>query len=134
MPKLEFTRLTSIEFEEFSFDLLHALKFINLDWRKGTPKNSSPSDRGRDILAQQLKEDIDGSKHFETWFADCKHYDKAVPPNELQNLLDWANAERPDIALFIVSGFLSNPAKDYLEAYKRNNKPPFKIKYWELGI
>ena len=44
MPKLEFTRLTSIEFEEFSFDLLHALKFINLDWRKGTPKNSSPSD------------------------------------------------------------------------------------------
>ena len=32
----------------------------------------------------------------------------------------------------MVSGYLSNPAKDYLESYRRNNKPPFKIKHWEL--
>jgi len=30
-----------------------------------------------------------------------------------------------------VSNFLTNPAKDFLEAFKRNNKPPFKIKYRE---
>lgn len=35
------------------------------------------------------------------------------------------------MALFIVSNFLSNPAKTYLETYKRNNNPPFGIKVWE---
>jgi hypothetical protein len=110
---------------------LHALKFVNVDWRKGTPLKSSPADSGRDIVAQQLREDVDETKHLETWFVDCKHYSKAVPPTELQNLLSWAEAERPDVALFMISGFLSNPAKDYLEAYRRNNRPPFKIKYWE---
>jgi hypothetical protein len=33
--------------------------------------------------------------------------------------------------LFIVSGFLSNPAKDYVRDYEENNRPPFRIKYWE---
>jgi hypothetical protein len=130
-PPLSFEHLTDTEFEEFGFDLLHALKFVNVDWRKGTPLPSSPADSGRDIVAEQLIEDVDGTKRFDKWFVDCKHYKKGVPPTDLQNLLTWAEAERPDVALFMVSGFLSNPAKDYLEAYKRNNRPPFKIKYWE---
>src|SRR5947199_31282 len=46
-------------------------------------------------------------------------------------MLAWAEAERPDVALFMVSNFLSNPAKDYLETYRRNNKPSFKIRFWE---
>ena len=45
-----------------------------------------------------------------------------------------ANAERPNAALFIVSGFLSNPAKDYLHDYELNNRPPFRIKYWERPV
>src|SRR5260370_1288855 len=51
---------------------------------------------------------------------------------DLHNLLAWAEAERPEVALFVVSGYLSNPSKEYLETYKRNNRPAFKIKYWEL--
>lgn len=132
MPDLSFKHLTPTQFEQFSSELLHALKFVNIDWRKGTPLKSSPADHGRDIVAQQLVAEIDESTHLQTWFVDCKHYKKGVPPIELQNLLAWAEAERPDVALFIVSGYLSNPAKDYLDAYKRNNKPPFKIKQWEL--
>jgi hypothetical protein len=131
MP-LSFKQLTDTQFEEFGFDLLQSLGFVNVDWRKGTPLHSSPADRGRDIVAQQLIEDVDGTKRFETWFADCKHYKRGVPPTDLQNLLSWAEAERPDVALFIVSGCLSNGAKDYLDAYRRNNRPPFKIKHWEL--
>jgi Restriction endonuclease len=131
MPTLSFDHLSDTKFEEFGFDLLHALNFVNIDWRKGTALGSSPSDNGRDIVAQQLREDVDQTTHLETWFVDCKHYKRGVPPTELQNLLSWAEAERPDVALFLVSGFLSNPSKNYLESYKRNNKPPFKIKYWE---
>lgn len=54
-----------------------------------------------------------------------------MPPEKLQGLLAWAHAERPHTALVICSGFLSNPAKDYLADYEQNNRPPFRIKYWE---
>jgi hypothetical protein len=40
-------------------------------------------------------------------------------------------SERPDSLYFLVSGFLSNPAKQHLENFKRNNRPPFRIEVWE---
>ena len=105
-----------------------------MDWRKGTPKQASPADRGRDIVAQVDRIDVDGSKHVETWFIDCKHYAKGVPPEALQGLLTWAQAERPHVVLVIASGFLSNAAKDYLRSYEENNRPPFRIKHWERPV
>jgi hypothetical protein len=129
--KITFDKLSQTEFEEFCFDLLVAMGFVNVDWRKGTGLQSSPSDSGRDIVAQLRQVDIDGSERLETWFVDSKHYQRGVPPKELQNLLSWSQAERPNAALFILSGFLSNPAKDYLETWTRQNRPPFRIKYWE---
>jgi hypothetical protein len=131
MPKLDFSGLSATQFEEFTFHLLTRLGFVNVDWRKGTAYDNSPADSGRDIVCQQIREDIDKSKCVETWFVECKHYRKGVPPGDLQNLLTWAEAETPHTALIVASGSLSNPAKDYLEKYKRNRTPPFRIKYWE---
>jgi len=131
VSRIHFTHLTSVGFEEFCFDLLRRVGFSNLDWRKGTPKSGSPADSGRDIVAHQRREDVDGSHFFDVWFVDCKHYRKAVPPTELQNALAWAEAESPNVLLFIGSGYFSNPAKDYLEKYKQNRKPRFRIKMWE---
>jgi hypothetical protein len=129
--KLSFKRLSPTEFEEFCNDLLEELGFANLDWRKGTGKRSSPADSGRDIVGYVSRTDVDNTKIQEKWFVDCKHHSAGIPVKELHNLLAWAEAERPDVALFIVSNFLTNSAKDYLEAYKRNNHPPFKIRCWE---
>jgi len=131
MADISFDGLASSKFEEFCFDLLEANGFINLDWRKGTGLATSPADKGRDIVCDHLRTEPDGSKHLERWFVDCKHYKKGVPPTELQNLLAWSNAERPDVALFMVSNFLSNPAKEYLETYRKSHKPPFRVRYWE---
>ena len=131
MSDITFDSLSSTKFEEFCHDLLHASGFVNIDWRKGTGFASSPADKGRDIVCDFPRSDPDGSQHFEKYFVDCKHFKKGVPPKELHNLLAWADAERPDVAVFAVSNFLSNPAKDYIETYRRNNQPPFKIKYWE---
>jgi hypothetical protein len=131
MSRLRFDRLSATEFEEFCFELLTELGFINLDWRKGTAKDSSPADSGRDIEAVYERVDVDKTKNHEKWFVDCKHFKRSVGVKELTNLLAWAEAERPDVVLFIVSGFLTNPAKDFLKSYSRNNHPPFKIKYWE---
>ncbi len=131
MSRIQFNNLTCVGFEEFCFDLLRRIGFSNLDWRKGTPKNSSPADSGRDIIAHQRREDVDGSRFFDVWFVDCKHYRRAVPPTELQNALAWAEAESPNVLLFIASGYFSNPAKEYLEKYRQNRKPRFRIKLWE---
>jgi hypothetical protein len=131
MKDVSFDGLSSSKFEEFCVDLLHASGFVNIDWRKGTGLATSPADKGRDIVCDHPRSEPDGSRHFERWFVDCKHFKKGVPPKELQNLLAWAEADRPDVAVFAVSNFLSNPSKEYLEAYRKNNGPPFKIRYWE---
>jgi hypothetical protein len=131
MPDVTFDKLSSTKFEEFCFDLLNTSGFVNVNWRKGTGLPTSPADKGRDIECDHPRSDPDGSQYFEKWFVDCKHFKRGVPPTELHNLLAWAEAERPDIVLFMVSNFLSNPSKDYLETYRKNNRPPFKIRYWE---
>ena len=129
---LDFDDFDETEFEEFCFELLKGLPdFHNVDWRKGTPKPTSPADRGRDIAAEVDRFDVDEARHIENWFIDCKHHERGVPPEALHGLLAWAQAERPHVALVIASGFLSNAAKDYLADYERNNRPPFRIKHWE---
>lgn len=129
--RLSFDELTETEFEGFCFDLLGELGFVNVDWRKGTGLKSSPADRGRDIVAQLRRTDVDRSEHLETWFVDAKRYLKGVPAEKLQSALAWSEAKSPSVLLFIISNFLSNSAKDFLEEYRRTRVPKFRIKVWE---
>jgi hypothetical protein len=131
LSSISFEGLDSTEFEEFCYDLLIDQGFVNVDWRKGTSKQASPADRGRDIVAQLQRKDVDGHVYMETWFVDCKHYKAGVPPEALTGLMTWAQTERPAVALVICSGFLSNAAKDWLKDYGSNNRPPFRLRYWE---
>lgn len=129
--KFSLDHLSPSDFEEFCFELLHELGFRNVSWRKGTGLEASPADQGRDIECALHRTDVDGTVHAEKWFVECKHYAKGVPPKDLQGALSWAAAERPGTLLIIASNFLSNPTKEYLVAYQRENKPAFRIKYWE---
>jgi HJR/Mrr/RecB family endonuclease len=131
LDNLPIDAMNDTEFEEFCFELLRELGFVNLDWRKGTGLAASPSDSGRDIVAQLRREEVDGREYFETWFVDCKHYTRGVPPERVSGLLAWAGAERADVALIIASNYLSNPCKDFLKAYEANSRPPFRVRYWE---
>jgi len=124
--------LSETEFEDFCFDLLRSLNFVNLSWRKGTGLSSSPSDQGRDIEGELLRKDVDGSEHHERWFVECKHYLRGVPPEKIQGAIAWANAMRPDVLLLVASNFFSNPAKTYIGNYLKENKPSYRIKIWEL--
>jgi hypothetical protein len=128
---ISFDGLTPTEFEEFCFDLVSEAGFINVDWRKGTPLASSPADRGRDIEGELEREEPDGQKYTETWFVDAKHYERGVPPEALQGAITWAQAQRPDVVLFIASGYLTNAAKDWIAAYMDKSHPPFRIRTWE---
>lgn len=128
---MDLNNLSDGDFEELTYDLLVALGLVNVNWRRGSGCGGATADQGRDIVAQESRKSVDGSVQLETWFVQCKHYIKGVPPEKLQNALAWASAERPDFLLFVVSNFLSNPAKNFLDDYKRNNTPPYRIKIWE---
>src|SRR5437870_2925217 len=109
MDAFSLDHLNETEFEQFCYDLLAELFFVNINWRKGTGLSSSPSDRGRDIVCQLLHKGVDGKQYFETWFVECKHYKQGVPPDKIQGAISWAVSERPDKLLIIASNFLSNP-------------------------
>lgn len=130
MESFSFDHLTSEEFEEFCYDLLHELGFVNIDWRKGTGLSTSPSDSGRDIECSLAKSDF-GHEYHEKWFVECKHFQKGVPPAKLESGVTWALSQRPDTLLIMTSNFLSNRAKDWISDYVKENKPPFKIITWE---
>jgi hypothetical protein len=130
--KFSFEHLSDTEFEEYCFELIKELDFINVDWRKGTGKSTSPSDSGRDIEAEKIIVDFDGETRTEKWFFECKHHTAGVSPDKIQGALSWATAERPEKLAILCSNFLSNPCKDYLKRYVGENKPNFKIKKWEL--
>jgi hypothetical protein len=93
--------------------------------------SSSPSDRGRDIECEFIRPDFDGTTDHELWFVECKHYVKGVPPDKIAGALAWADNLRPHTLLIITSGFLSNAALDYIQEWKENHKPSFRIKYWD---
>lgn len=128
---LDLNKLSSVQFEEFTHDLLLSMGFQNLNWRKGSGYNASPSDQGRDIEAEFFNTDIDGEKRIEKWFVECKHYKQGVPAEKINSALRWAESNRPDVLLFVISNFFSNQAKECLNAYQQNNKPKFIIKIWE---
>ncbi len=129
--EFNFDNLNETEFEEFCYELLHSLDFKNLSWRKGTGLSSSPSDQGRDIEGELIIQDIDKQIHIEKWFIECKHYKKGVPPEKIHNTIAWADSQKPDVLLIIASNYLSNPSKNYLKDYIKNNKPSYRIKIWE---
>lgn len=123
--------LSPTEFEEFCFDLLESMGYINLKWRKGTGHNSSPADGGRDIECE-LARVLPGDSHeLEKWFVECKHGMDAVSKERIHGILVAADAFRPDRVLIIASNYLSNPAKDWLKEWQANNKSSFSIMTWE---
>lgn len=129
---ITFDALSSTDFEELICDLLNSMCFSNINWRKGTGYENSPADQGRDIECTNFSKGPDGSIELEKWFVECKHHKRGVPPDALAGALTWAQGERPARLVFVISNFLSNPAKQYLETFKHKNQPAFKISVWEL--
>lgn len=131
MDDFSFSHLSSVEFEEFCFDLLSSVGAEKMSWRKGTGLRASPADQGRDIECYFQKQEPDGVKREERWFIECKHHQQGVSPGDLEGALAWALCERPDVLLVIASNAFSNPCKAYLQNYTLQNKPLFRIKIWE---
>ncbi len=131
LRNLSWDKLSATDFEQFIYDLLLTLGFTELSWRKGTGLVGGSPDQGRDIECVWQRPDIDGDSIRERWFVECKHHTAGVPPQQIQGALSWAQAANPDCLAIAVSGFLSNPCKNYLKEYRAERTPPFRIKVWE---
>lgn len=111
---IDFKRLSSTQFEELCFDLLMELGFRKLIWRQGG------ADSGRDI--QGTREVISGlvDPFQETWFFECKRYEAGVPPVALNSKVAWADAERPKHMVFLISSYITNDARNWLDSISRD--------------
>ena len=128
MNTFSFDHLDEIEFENFCYELLMELGFRNINWRKGTGLNASPADSGRDIECSLEKTDIDDSKYIEKWFVECKHHKKGIPPQKIQGILTWAQAENPDVVLIVASHFFLINQKTILKSTKKKISQNLKSK------
>jgi hypothetical protein len=130
MKKLSFDNLTPTQFEEFCYDLLGEIGLVNLNWRKGTGYETSPSDSGRDIECEFFTK-VGKKQYSDKWFVECKHHKQGISVSEISGFSSWLIAEKPNKGLIIASNYLSNPCRDWIEKFNNTNKP-LKIEYWEL--
>ena len=129
---MTFDEISDTDFENLCHDLLNELGMQKVNWRKGTGKDTSPADGGRDIECEYHRYDAVLKRNvIEKWHVECKHYQSGVPWDKISNAFSMAQSNRPDRLIVIVSNFLSNPCKEAIEGYKLKNLPTFEIDVWE---
>lgn len=106
---IDFQLIAPEQFEELCFDLLMACDFQRLTWRQGG------GDSGRDIQGVREVPSALVEPFNETWFFECKRYATGVPPEDLNSKIAWADAERPNHLVFLISSHLTNPARDWID-------------------
>lgn len=121
--KLNWKKITQLEFENLCYDLLYALGFRNLDRRGGT------ADRGRDIEAIWKIKDPSGDIYLQKWFVECKFYKQGIPIRKIHDKILWADLELPDVFLIITNSYLTNKAKYLLK--KIQEKKQYNVLIWE---
>jgi hypothetical protein len=105
---IRFEQLNPTEFERLCFELLLKLGFRQLIWRQGG------ADNGRDIEGIWTVE-TPLSREDCRWFFECKHYTAGVPPEQLNAKVAWADAEQPACLVILISSYLTNNARTWLE-------------------
>ena len=106
---IDFLKLSDSDFEEVCFDLLLRLGYKSLVWRLGG------ADNGRDIEGQFAVSNSLTGTYDEKWFFECKRYEAGIPPEQMNSKFAWADAEKPKHLVFLVSSYLTNNARTWLE-------------------
>jgi len=118
---IDFKKLTYEEFENLCFELILKSGFIKATWRKGG------ADNGRDIEATLKNYNgLTGETELK-YFFECKKYENGLPPSELISKIAWADAEKPDYLLIIISSYLSNNCRSWIEKIQSNKQYKIQI-------
>ena len=98
---MEFSQLPPDQFENMTFDLLHAAGLKNLVWR--TPG----ADGGRDI--EGTFSAIDFSRHYQnqSWYIECKRYSNSIDWPTVWSKISYADVKGADFLLLVTN---ANPS------------------------
>jgi hypothetical protein len=112
------------QFEELLLAIAKAKGAIRSEFRKG------PADKGRDVQAWFRHKDSIGVEIEELYFFEAKHHAAGVPPDHIAGALAWAQAEQPHSLVLAASSHFTNPCRDNIASWKRNN-PRVRVTLWE---
>jgi len=116
-------KLDYVKFEQLCRDLIVAMEYSDVIWRQGG------GDSGRDIEATLKRKHPDGITHStEKWFFECKKYSSGISVRDIDDKINWANAERADYLAFMSNSYLTNPCREYCK--KEMETKRLKILEW----
>ena len=120
---IDFTKISSKDFEELCFDLLLKFGFEGLIWRQGG------ADCGRDIEGKYSVFNPIVEKYEEKWFFECKNHSSGISVDDISSKIAWADAERPAHFVLLASSYLTNDCRTWLE--KVSLSKSYRIHYLE---
>lgn len=122
--KFDWSAINDSQFEELVLALVQSKFPVRAEFRKG------PADKGRDIQAWFRNKDAIGLESEELYFFEAKHHMAGVSPDHISGALSWAQAEQPNTLVFVISSHLTNPCRDNIAAWQKNNAR-VKVAIWE---
>jgi hypothetical protein len=122
--KFNWPAINDSQFEELLLEIVKAKGAVRADFRKG------PGDKGRDVQAWFNNRDSIGVESQDLYFFEAKHHVAGVSPDHISGALAWAQAEQPHSLVLAASSHFTNPCRDNIDAWKRNN-PRVKVSLWE---
>ena len=122
--KFNWPAIDDSQFEELLLAIVKAKGAVSAEFRKG------PGDKGRDVQAWFNNRDAIGVESRDLYFFEAKHHVAGVSPDHISGALAWAQAEQPHSLILVASGHFTNPCRDNINAWMRNN-PKVKVSLWE---
>lgn len=122
--KFNWTVIDDKQFEEIVYEIVKAENPKQITWRSDT------GGKGRDIQATFLIQGAFEEFIKETHFIEAKHYKLGVSLTDISPALTWAMIERPTVLVIAVSSHLTNPCKESIDSWSKNNST-IRVNIWE---
>lgn len=113
--EFHWTAIDDAQFEELLLAIAKDRDAVRAEFRKG------PGDKGRDVQAWFRNRDALGVDTQDLYFFEAKHHAAGVSPDHISGAFAWAQAEQPHSLVLAVSSHFTNPCRDNIDAWRRNN-------------
>lgn len=124
LSKFSWDAIDDVQFEELLLELVNIKGAVRANLRTG------PGGKGRDVEAYFRNRDALGVETEERYFFEAKHHAAGVSPDHIAAALAWAQAECPSCLVIAATSHLTNPCRDLVEGWSRNN-PRVRTVVWE---
>lgn len=121
--KFKWTAINDAHFEDLVLHIVNSKNAVRAEFRKG------PGDKGQDIEAIFRNRDALGLETDDVYFVEAKHHEAGVSPDHISGALAWAQAEQPSVMVLAASSHFTNPCRENIKAWNRNN-PNIKVIIW----